>query len=171
MKNEDASSNNIAMILLVAIMFILVTLVLILCLRYLPLTEWKITMIPAIFTITNIIHVDDKTGKLNYDSRMIILHTGTTSYMNANLKAYVFRNGQPLSCVIETLNGNDFISTVHTGVQWIGYAGCSGTTWAPGEMSAIDFTDGTFHPGDLVQIDIIDKSTNTIISRHAFRAA
>jgi len=34
----------------------------------------------------------------------------------------------------------------------------------------IDFTDGTFHPGDLVQIDIIDTTTKVVISRHSHRA-
>ncbi|OPY37694.1 MAG: hypothetical protein A4E35_01123 [Methanoregula sp. PtaU1.Bin051] len=171
MKNEDASSNNIGTILVVTTTILLAALVLILCTRYLYLTEWEISAIPAIFVITNVFHVDDYTGKMNYDSRIIVLHTGTKTYDNANLKAYIFRNGEPLGCAIETLNGNDFISTVHLGVQWIGYAGCSGATWAPGEMSAIDLTDGTFHPGDEVQIDIIDKSSNQIISRHKYRVS
>jgi len=166
--NDDAGSNTIATILLVAIVFILVTLVLILCIRFFPFPEWKTTTIPAIFVITNVVHVDEYTGHMNYDSRLIIRHTGTVSYNNANLRAFVYRNGKPLDCIIDTLNGHDFISTIHTGVQWIGYAGCSGTTWAPGEMSAIDLTDGTFHPGDLAQIDIIDKNADEIISRHVY---
>lgn len=169
MKNEDAGSNTIATILLVTITIILVVLILLLCLRFFPLPEWKITTIPAIFVITSVIHVDDYTSHMNYDSRMIVRHAGTVSYNNANLKATIYRNGQPLSCVISTLNGNDFISTVHLGVQWIGGLGCSGATWTPGEMTAIDLTDGTFHPGDVARIDIIDKSTNAVISRHEFR--
>ena len=169
MKNEDGSSHTIAIILLVAITIILFVLILLFCLRFFPMFEWKITTIPAIFVITNVVHVDDYNGKLNYDSRLIITHKGTISYKNSNLKATIYRNGKPLNCVIGTLNGNEFIKTVHYGVQWIGYAGCSGATWAPGEMSAIDLTDGTFHPGDTAQIDIIDKSTNQVISRHVYR--
>lgn len=169
MKNEDGSSHTIAIILVVAITIILFAIILLFCLRFIPQTVWNITAIPAIFVITNVAHVDDYNGKLNYDSRLIITHKGTTSYNNSNLKATIYRNSKPLNCVIGTLNGNEFIKTAHYGVQWIGYAGCSGTTWSPGEMSAIDLTDGTFHPGDTAQIDIIDKSTNQVISRHAYR--
>ena len=169
MQREAANSHIIATILIVVITIILSALILLLF--KIPVLKWEISTIPAIITITNIIHVDDYTGKMNYDSRMILIHTCKISYKNSDLKAYVFRNGKPLSCVIQTLNANEFIHTVHLGVQWIGFAGCSGTTWDPGEMAAIDFTDGTFHPGDLVQIDFIDKRTNTIISRHSFRAA
>ena len=169
MQSDHASSHTVATILLVAITIILVALILLLCLRFFPLPEWKITTIPAIFVITNVIHVDDYTGKLNYDSRLIIIHKGTISYKNSNLKATVYRNGKPLNCVISTMNGHDFISTAHFGVQWMGGAGCSGNTWTPGEMTAIDFTDGTFHPGDSVQLDIIEKSSNQILSRHVYR--
>jgi len=153
---------------MVAITIVLAFLVLLLF--HLPALDYDMTPIPAIFTITNIFHDDEITGVMNYDSRMILLHTGTISYNNGDLKAKLFKNGQPVSCVIETLNGNDFISTVHLGVQWIGGAGCSGAMWAPGEMTAIDFMDGTFHPGDSVQIDIVDNSTNQIISRHVYHA-
>lgn len=165
----DGTSQTIGSILVVAITIVLALLVLLLF--HIPALDYELTPIPAIFTITNILHDDEITGVTNYDSRMIVLHTGTVSYENANLKANLFKNGQPVSCVIETLNGNDFISTVHLGVQWIGGAGCSGTMWAPGEMTAIDFTDGTFQPGDSVQIDIVDKNMNQIISRHVYHAA
>lgn len=154
---------------MVAITIILSLLVLLFF--HMPPLDYDINPIPAIFTITNILHDDEITGVTNYDSRMILLHTGTISYENANLRANLFKNGQPVGCVIETLNGNDFISTVHLGVQWMGGAGCSGTIWAPGEMTAIDFTDGTFQPGDSVQIDIVDKSTNQVISRHVYLTA
>jgi len=71
--------------------------------------------------------------------------------------------------MISTMNGHDFISTSHTGIQWMGGSGCSGETWNPREQIAIDFSDGTFHPGDLIQIDVIDKITNTTISMHVFK--
>lgn len=169
MDDDRAESHTIANILIVLITMILAALVLLLF--HLPPLHWEITLLPAIFTITNIFHTDEITGDLNYDSRLIVLHTGTVGYNNANLKANLLKNGQPVSCVIETMNGNDFISTAHFGVQWMGGAGCSGATWEPGEMTVIDFTDGTFQPGDMVQIDIVDNSTNQILSRHAFRAA
>ncbi len=125
--------------------------------------------IPEIFTITSIESVDEITGHLNFDSRVILLHTGKIAYQNRNLTAKFFKNGQPVSCSITTMNGHDFIDTIHWGVQWIGGMGCSGATWSPGEMIRMDFTDGTFHPGDRVQVDILDKNRNEIISRYVFR--
>ena len=65
----------------------------------------------------------------------------------------------------------DMISSVpsHTGIQWMGGSGCSGVTWSPGEQICIDFSDGTFHPGDKIQIDIIDKVAKRTISRHLYK--
>ena len=119
--------------------------------------------------MSSIQDVDEITGHLNYDSRLLLLHTGTADYQNRNLAASIVKNGERVSCNILTMNGHDFISTSHHGVQWMGGSGCSGDTWSPHEQICIDFSDGTFHPGDLVQIDIIDKSSNIIISRHSFR--
>jgi hypothetical protein len=167
-RNTDASSYPVGIILLVAITFLLALLVL-LMVQIQPFAWNMEKEIPEIFTITAIESVDEITGHLNYDSRVILLHTGTADYQNRNLKANFFKNGQPLPCTIVTMNGNDFISTVHNGVQWMGGSGCSEATWSPGERIRIDFSDGTFHPGDVVQIDVIDKVTDVIISRHAFR--
>ena len=165
-RNADATSYPVGIILLVAITFLLALLVL-LMVQIQPFAGNR--EIPAIFTITAIQGVDEITGRLNYDSRMLLLHTGTADYPNRNLKAEIVKNGKPLSCSITTMNGHDFISTSHTGVQWMGGLGCSGETWSPSERISIDFSDGTFHPGDLVQIDIIDKVTGLTISRHEFR--
>jgi hypothetical protein len=166
-KQDDASSYLIGVILLVAITFLLALLVL-LMLQIQPLA-WNLEKeIPVIFTITSIMSVDELTGQLNYDSRVLLLHTGKADVQNKNLKARFLKNGQPVSCTIATMNGHDFISTSHTGVQWMGGSGCSGATWSPGEQICIDFSDGTFHPGDRVQMDIIDKGTNVTMSRHVY---
>ena len=167
-ENADAASYPIGVILLVAITCLLALLVL-LMVQFQPFTLNMEKEIPAIFTITSIQGVDEITGHMKYDSRMILLHTGTIDYQNRNLRAGILRNGVRVSCAISTMNGHDFISTSHTGVQWMGGSGCSGETWSPREQIAIDFSDGTFHPGDLVEIDVIDKITNSTISRHAFR--
>jgi hypothetical protein len=166
--NAEASSYPVGVILLVAITCLLALLVL-LMVQFQPFALNMEKKIPAIFTITSIKGVDEITGHVNYDSRLILLHTGTTDYQNRNLKAEILKNGERVPCTISTMNGHDFISTSHTGVQWMGGSGCSGETWSPREQIAIDFSDGTFHPGDQVQIDVIDKVTNTTISRHAFR--
>ena len=167
-RDADATSYPVGIILLVAITILLALLVL-LMVQIQPFTWNMEKEIPAIFIITAIQGVDEITGRLNYDSRMLLLHTGTADYPNRNLKAEIVKNGEPLSCSITTMNGHDFISTSHTGVQWMGGSGCSGETWSPSERISIDFSDGTFHPGDVVQIDVIDKVTDVIISRHEFR--
>jgi hypothetical protein len=168
MNGDIAGSNSIGTILIVLITLILAALVLLLF--HIPSLEFNISPIPAIFIITSIENIDEITGIMNYDSRLILLHSGSLNYNNGNLKASLFKNGQPVNCNIETMNGHDFISTSHFGIQWMGGAGCSDTSWTPGEMTAIDFTDGTFQPGDSVQIDIIDNTTAQIISRHVYHA-
>jgi hypothetical protein len=119
----------------------------------------ELSPIPAIFVITTIESVDEITGHPNDDSRVILQHTGTENYENKNLKTVFYRNGALVNCNIETMNGHDFISTSHFGVQWMGRTGCSGSTWAPAEMIALDFTDGTFFPADAVQVDIADTAS------------
>lgn len=167
-RNADASSYPVGIILLVAITFLLALLVL-LMVQVQPFAWNGEKEIPAIFIITAIQGVDEITGHMNYDSRLLLLHTGTADYQNRNLTARIVKNGEPVSCTIATMNGHDFISTSHNGVQWMGGSGCSGETWSPQEKICIDFSDGTFHPYDVVQIDVIDKVTDVIISRHAFR--
>ncbi len=170
MLHDDAASHPLGVILMVVTAIILAMLLLIICLGFFPLTAYQTPEVPAIFVITDIIHIDDKTHHKNFDSRMIIRHAGTATYRNAELKADIYRNGRKLPCVLETLHGTDFIDgSIHLGVQWIGYAGVDGDTWLPGEMSAIDLTDGTFRPGDIARLDVIDKNTSKVISRHVFR--
>jgi hypothetical protein len=166
-KNDNAASDSIGVILMVSVTFLLALLVLLM----ITIQPFALNMekeIPEIFTITSIEGVDEITDHLNFDSRVILLHTGKIAYQNRNLTAKFFKNGQPVSCSIITMNGHEFIDTVHWGVQWMGGMGCSGATWSPGEMMRIDFTDGTFHPGDRVQVDIFNKNGNEIISRHIF---
>ncbi len=167
-RHDAASSYPIGVILLVAITFLLALLVL-LMLQFQPFALNMETEIPKIFTITSIKSVDELTGHLNYDSRVLLLNTGKADVPNSNLKARFLKNGQPVTCTIATMNGHDFISTSHIGVQWMGGSGCSGATWSPGEQICIDFSDGTYHPGDSIQLDIIDKTTNVTISRHVYK--
>ena len=124
-RHDDASSYPIGVILLVAITFLLALLVL-LMFQIQPLAWNMETEIPLIFTITSIQSVDELTGHLNYDSRVLLLHTGKADVQNKNLKARFLKNGQPVSCTIVTMNGHDFISTSHFGFQWMSGAGCSG---------------------------------------------
>jgi FlaG/FlaF family flagellin (archaellin) len=168
MHRDYALSPVTATTLMVAVTIILAAIIAAM-IFFLPSVQYFFAPIPAIFTITSIESTDEITGILNYDSRVILRHTGTATYQNKNLRAQFYKNGVQVNANIQTLNGHDFISTIHTGVQWMGGMGCEGVMWTPGEMTAIDFTDGTFRPGDSVQVDIIDSTTNQIISRHTYR--
>ena len=166
---SDANSQLIAIALMLAVLFVFAAIVLAMLL-VLPSLAWDNGEVPVIFKITSISHNDEKTGALNYDSRVILLHTGLTPFQNENLMAKFFKNDQPVSCKILTLHGEDFIPSHHFGVQTISGEGCKGATWLPGERIALDFNDKTFHPGDLVRAEIYDATTGTIISRHSFTA-
>jgi hypothetical protein len=54
--------------------------------------------IPVIFTITSIKSIDELTGQQNYDSRVLLFHSGNEDIQNKNLKAKFLKNGQPVSC-------------------------------------------------------------------------
>jgi hypothetical protein len=166
MQRDSATSPAMGNILMLVIVIILAA-ILVAMILSMPLLQYSFT--PAIFIITSIESVDEITQQSSDDSRVILLHTGTAIYQNKNLKAQFYKNGIQVDANIGTMNGHDFISTSHNGVQWMGGMGCSGVTWTPGEMICIDFSDETFHPGDSVRVDIIDKSMNQVISRHIYR--
>ena len=126
--------------------------------------------VPAIFKILSVSHTDDESGALNYDSRVVLSHTGPVTYNNSNLMAKFYKNEQPVSCKILTFHGEDFVPSHHFGVQTLSGEGCKGNTWLPNEKVAIDFSDRTFHPDDMVMAEIYDTTTGLIISRHSFRA-
>jgi hypothetical protein len=166
MHRDSAISPAMGQILMLVITLILAAIIVAIILA-MPLLPYSYP--PAIFTITGIESVDEITQQLCDDSRVILLHTGTAIYQNKNLKAQFFKNGIQVNAYIDTMHGYDFIPTSHNGVQWMGGMGCSGEMWTPGEMMCIDFSDGTFHNGDSVRVDIIDKSMNQVISRHIYR--
>ncbi|MDD1676184.1 MAG: type IV pilin [Methanomicrobiales archaeon] len=158
-----AESQTIAVILLISITVLLALLVL-LMFRF-PAMTWGGP--PAIFVITDVYHTSDQFPyRMNYDSRVVLVHNGSIVAKNDDLRAYFYRDDMPIPAVITTMNGYRFIQTRHFGVQWIGGSGCAGDTWAPGEHLVIDFTDGTFRPGDVVRIDVVQKWSSVVISRH-----
>jgi len=168
--DQHAVSHTQAVILLIAITILLALLVL-LMLRF-PEFSWNApSEPPEIIIITSVYHVSDRPpNAMNYDSRVILRHNGTERLENDALAAAFYRNEEPVNCRIETLNGHLFISTRHYGVEVMWGSGCSGTYWNPGEKTGIDFTDGTFRPGDRVRVDVIEKSTGNVVSRHTFTA-
>jgi len=162
---QDATSHTTATILLVAITILLAVLVLLMF--RIPVFEWEKP--PSFLEIQAIYSVNEH-GVLNYDSRVLLCHTGTASLENDNLKALFYRNDILLPSRISTMNGHNFIKTVHIGVQTMGGLGCTGPTWEPREKIVIDFTDGTFHPGDRVRMDVFYKPTGALVSSHAHTA-
>jgi hypothetical protein len=46
--------------------------------------------------------------------------------------------------------------------------GDSLSRWYPDQQLYIDFSDGTFRPGDTIRIEIYDKKTGKIISRDTY---
>ena len=125
--------------------------------------------VPSFMEIRAVYHSNEY-GVLNYDSRVLLFHNGTASFANDDLRAEFFRNGERVNCAIETFNGYNFISTHHFGVQYMGGMGCSGPSWNPHEKILIDFTDGTFRPGDTVRMDVYYRPGNRIISSFAYNA-
>ncbi|HMZ30867.1 MAG: type IV pilin [Methanomicrobiales archaeon] len=166
-KTDSALSNPVAVFLLVAITVILAALVALLI--DLPAFDTGILSTPSFLQILCVFHMDEQ-GRLNYDSRIILIHNGSDSLENRNLTAEFFRNGSKLPVTVETMNGDLFISTHHYGIQTMGGLGCSGLTWLPKEKISLDFSDGTFHPGDTIRMDIFSKTSGTLVSRHTFLA-
>jgi hypothetical protein len=166
-RSELAISPQIGVILIVAITMVLAAMVLLLF--HLPSFDFLEQKEPSFLEIRNVYHQDEH-GSLNYDSRVILFHNGTEILDNSRLWAEFYKNGAKLPVNIETMNGNEFISTHHLGVQTMGGLGCSGSTWTPGEKIALDFADGTFRPGDTIRADIFIKPGGTLISRYTFAA-
>lgn len=162
MDRQQAVSHTISIILLVAITILLVAMLALLV--HMPQFDYVYT--PSFIEINRVFHVDEH-GNLNYDSRIVLLHNGTTRYENDDLNATFFRNGIQLPCVISTLNGYKFVSTHHHGVQTMGGMGCTGLFWEPHARIAFDFTDKTFRPGDTIRVDIYSRTTNRLISRNS----
>lgn len=140
--------------------------VLILLLFKLPALEWGDAEPPATFAIVRISHSDRPEGAPpNYDSRIVLMHTGEAAFENDRLAARIYVNDDLRDCRISTLNGHLFIGTSHIGVQTLSGSGCQTDLWRPGEKIALDLTDGTIHPGERVRVDIISKPDNRVISR------
>jgi len=163
---DRGDSHTLAILFMVAIVMILIVLVWLLF--QMPFFDVGSLVTPAFLQILQVLHTDG--NNLNYDSRVILVHNGTDSLDNDNLRAEFYRNGTKISAVIETMNGYRFISTRHFGVQTLDGSGSRGRTWEPREKISIDFSDRTFHPGDRIRVDIFSKSSGELISSHTYIA-
>lgn len=163
---EDAVSSPVGTILMVALTILLAALML-----FIMFPSLFDAAVPSPIQITAVRHYDEQTGRLNFDSRVILVYKGEKRLNNTCLRAVFYRNEQQVPAVISTLNGYQFINTVHTGVQWIGGEGCRDGGWCPDQMVSIDLADHTFIPGDVVRLDVIEMPGNQVISRSRYRAS
>ena len=166
MQTERGDSHTLATIFMVVITILLAAMVLLLF--YIPSLDMG-SAPPPLFTVRTVHHTDELTGALNYDSRLVFYHNGSVNYKNDDLSAMVYRNGGEWSCPVETLNGEHFVPSHHYKIQWMGGSGCSGMLFTPGEQVVIDFKDGTFHPGDIVRLEVNDRKSGKCISTHTYR--
>lgn len=147
---------------MIALVIVLAALVLLLALQFPHLMYYDPT-VPTVFEITKIRH--DNNGVLNYESYMVVQNIGESPYDNRYLYAKTYRNGQHLPCDLPTLNGNKYIPTHHFWIQNMGGLGTNDFLWYPGATIFINFAQGTFHPDDIVEFEVYDRTTNQLISR------
>lgn len=159
---ESSASNANGTILMIAATIILAALLLMQLIQlpaFLAREE-----VPMVFEITLLRHTNEH-GVLNYDSYLVVKNIGDRAYDNRKLYAKTYRNGKLLPCFIPTINGHDFIPTNHFGIQNLGGYGTNNYRWYPQSTIFVDYTDKTFHPGDVVQFEVYDRDTNQIISQ------
>lgn len=147
---------------------VVITILLALMIHF-SIPNMEIYKTPSFLEIKNVYGTNDA-GIANYDSRVLLYHHGTEKLENDLLTASFYRNDQKLNCRISTMNGHNFIPTVHIGIQTMGGSGCTGTWWEPGEQIMIDFTDGTFHPGDNIRFEVYQKPSGVLISSYSYIA-
>lgn len=162
-KNAEATSPVIGNLLIIAITIALAVLVLLSV--HLPDFDSSDTEVPAIFKIISIRHTNED-GILNYDSYIVVMNSGEINYKRKNLYAKTYRNGILLDSILETMNGQDFISSHHFGIQYM--VGSTGQIWNSNQRIGIDYKDRTFQPDDVVIFEVYDKTTNQIISRDTY---
>lgn len=157
----DANSNVTANILLVLITIVLAALILLMIPEmglYQPEDEP-----PVIFEI-----IDINSEEPDYDSRIILRNNGINMYENRFLSADIYFSQGEEKCTVETFNGHDFISTHHFGIQTMEGSGCRDDYWCTREKIALDLSDKTIHPGDMIKIDFYSGEKNELISRDTY---
>jgi hypothetical protein len=159
---ESSASNANGTILMIAATIILAALLL---MQLIQLPAFLVREdVPVVFEITLLRHTNEH-GVLNYDSYLVVKNTGDRAYDNRKLYAKTYRNGKLLPCFIPYINFNKFIYVHPYGIETIGGHGTNNYRWYPQSTIFIDYTDKTFHPGDVVRFEVFDRDTNQIISR------
>ena len=161
---ETADSPVIAEILAVLITIILALILLLFVMNFNISMYEPPQKTPEIFKLIKI-----ESSPPKYESKITLMHKGDKRYKNSLLRAEIYKNGNLLGCRIETMNGHEYIPTIHSYVKTMGGSGCSGDFWYPVEKTALDITDGLIKPGDEIRIDIFQKPENKIISSHTYK--
>jgi hypothetical protein len=160
-RNDDAAESPLGTILAVAITLVLCVLILLMVVQLLPVL-WYDPTVPDIFRITKIGGINSY-GVFD-ESYMVVMNTGDISYDNRKLSAKAYRNGDHIPD-IPYINEQNYMSVRPTGIRLIGGSGTDNNLWNPNAKIFIDFNLGTLHPGDTVQFDVYDRTTNQLISR------
>ncbi len=160
---ECATSPVTGTLLLVAITVILA--IILMLSFHMPDFDWEYTEPPVIFSITSIDSVSP-----TFESWIYLRNIENKDFQNGELSAKIYRNGELLPCIIETLYISDFISTAHYGVEKLkGQGGCT-DLWNYNQLLKMDLSNGFIHPGDVIRVDIIKTATDTVISRDSMKA-
>jgi hypothetical protein len=167
-ESDRAGSHIIGVILITFVTIILVIVALVVILGFqLPHGE---APVQTIFKITNVVHTNFY-GKMTRESYVVLTNIRKESYRNRYLSVKLYVNDIESNMNLPTLNGDASCSSLHNGVQNIGGIGSEGNRdkssakWYPDQSIWIDFSDGTFGPGDTIRIEVYDGSTGKIISR------
>jgi hypothetical protein len=123
--------------------------------------------VPDIFQITKVGHTD-ASGNPDYDSYIMVMNTGDVTYDNRKLSAKTYRNGDRLTD-IPYINEDMFIHHHPTGIWKTGGVGTDDFSWYPGAGIFIYYNKWTFHPGDVMQFEVFDRTTGQLISRDTYQ--
>jgi hypothetical protein len=163
-RNDHAAENPTGIILVVAITIVLAMMVLLMAMQLLPDRGYDPT-VPDIFQITKIGGINPY-GDFD-ENYVVVMNTGDTPYDNRKLSAKMYRNGANLPD-IPFINEGMFISVHPLGIRVTGGQGTNDYSWSAGARIYVDFSKGTLHPGDTVQFDVYDLTTNQLISRDTY---
>lgn len=161
--NEGASSAIQGCLLLIAITFLLASLALLMIPK---LPDYSTDENPVIFEI--VVMKYTKTASWKYENKLIVKNSGTRAYDNRKLYAITYRNGERLPCKIPYINFQYYINNKPLGIQRIGGMGTDDLGWIPEAEIFIDYSQGTFRPGDTIRFEVYNRETNQMISSDTY---
>ncbi|MBP2145643.1 hypothetical protein J2129_001097 [Methanofollis sp. W23] len=180
-------------LLLLALTAVLAILILALLPEFPPTFDLFPQEEPCIFEIVSVLHTNEK-GKYTKASIVTLWYNKTPvqvdhhdpatrikeifgwvkevpdrekDYLKDDLWAQFYRNGEPLTFQVSTMDASRLIPTHHYKIKTMNG---HGSKWSMNGRITIDFSDGTFGPGDMVRVEIYSKSEEHLISAHTYDA-